>query len=424
MRRARPVNLQSGGRRTREACARTVETLLDKRGPRGALPGTSSRPSAWLEAVKLVAFTRVIYLGVAYLAASFLAPTDGSSDIGVLEMWTRWDARHFLEIAEFGYTDPRTDPHATAFFPLWPLMIRGLAATGMSLSLAAMLLATAASVVAVAYLYRLAEEELNRGAGSAGPQEPNGAGRRASLYLLFFPTAVFLVAPYSESLFLAGAIPAFYYARRKRWIMSGMFAAVAMGARAAGVFLLFGLLLEFVRQRDFSGASLRRVLMAAVIALLPLVAFGGYLWQVKGDPLYFFTDQRLGWGREFSGPLDALRTTWDATRVDAGEGAFTNFVIGWRVEIAAVALGILAVLWAMLKREWGYAGYMGVLLAFLVTSTFYLSVPRMLLSMFPIVLFVAEWTGRETRRHETVLLVFAAIAMLGVVAFTRQAWFY
>ena len=145
---------------------------------------------------------------------------------------------------------------------------------------------------------------------------------------------------------------------------------------------------------------------------------------MKGDPLYFFTDQRLGWGREFSGPLEALRTTWGATRVDAGEGAFTNFVIGWRVEIAAVALGILVVLWAIIKREWGYAGFMGLLLAFLVTSTIYLSVPRTLLSMFPIVLFLAEWTGRDTRRHETVLLVFAAIAMLGVVAFTRQAWFY
>jgi Mannosyltransferase (PIG-V) len=378
----------------------------------------------WLEALKLVAFTRVVFLGVAYLAASFLASTDGSSATGFLEMWTRWDARHFLEVAEFGYTDARTDPHATAFFPLWPLLIRGLSATGITPALAAMLLAAAASVVAVAYLYRLAEEELGRGAGSAGQQQANGAGRRASLYLLFFPTAVFLVAPYSESLFLAGAIPAFYYARRKHWIMAGMFAAVAMGARAAGVFLLFGLLVEFLRQRDFSGTSLRRAMMAAVIALLPLAAFAGYLWQVKGDPLYFFTDQRLGWGREFSGPLEALRTTWDATRVDAGEGAFTNFVIGWRVEIAAVAFGILAVLWAIIKREWGYAGFMGLLLAFLVTSTIYLSVPRTLLSMFPIVLFVAEWTGRDTRRHETVLLVFAAIAMLGVVAFTRQAWFY
>ncbi|HZK52083.1 MAG TPA: mannosyltransferase family protein, partial [Actinomycetota bacterium] len=197
---------------------------------------------AWSEALKLVAFTRAIFLGVAYLAASFLAATDGSSDVGVLDMWTRWDARHFLEIAEFGYTDPRTDPHATAFFPLWPLLIRAFSATGLSPALAAMLMSAAASVVAVAYLYRLAEEEpQNGGAGSAGPQN-GGAGRRASLYLLFFPSAVFLVAPYSESLFLAGAIPAFYYARRGRWLVSGALAAVAMGARAAGAFLLVGLL--------------------------------------------------------------------------------------------------------------------------------------------------------------------------------------
>jgi Mannosyltransferase (PIG-V) len=275
------------------------------------------------------------------------------------------------------------------------------------------MLAAAASVIAVAYLYRLADEEL-------GPD----AGRRASLYLVFFPTAVFLVAPYSESLFLAGAIPAFYYARRGRWLASGMCGAVAMGARAAGVFLLGGLVLEFVRQRDFSGATFRRVLAAVAVALLPLVGFAAYLWQVKGDPFYFFTDQRLGWGREFSGPLEALRATWEGTRVDAGEGVLTNFVIGWRVEIVSVALGFVAVIWALIKREWGYAGYMGGLLVFLVTSSIYLSVPRMLLSMFPIVLFLAGWSGRDSRRHETVLLVFAAIAMLGVVAFTRQAWFY
>ncbi|MGH2774626.1 MAG: mannosyltransferase family protein [Actinomycetota bacterium] len=376
--------------------------------------GAPSGPNAWFEALKLVAFTRAIYLGVAYLAASFLASTDGSSDIGVLDMWTRWDARHFLEVAEFGYTDPRTDPHATAFFPLWPLLVRALSATGLSPALAAMLLSAVASVVAVAFLYRLAEEELGG----------HDAGRRASLYLLFFPTAVFLVAPYSESLFLAGAIPAFYYARRGRWLVSGTFAAIAMGTRAAGAFLLVGLLLEFVRRRDFSGTTLRRALAAEVVALLPLAAFGAYLWQVKGDPLYFFTDQRLGWGRVLSGPLEALRATWDVTRVDAGEGALTNFVIGWRVEIAAMILGTLAVVWALIKREWGYAGFMGVFLASLATSSIYLSVPRMLLSMFPIVLFLAGWTGRDSRRHETVLLVFAAIAMLGVVALTRQAWFY
>ncbi|MGH2698958.1 MAG: mannosyltransferase family protein [Actinomycetota bacterium] len=360
-----------------------------------------------------MAFTRVVYLTIAYLAVSFLSSSEGSSDVGVLEMWTRWDARHFLEVAEYGYTDPRTDPHATAFFPLFPLLIRVLSAVGISPALSGMLISAAASVVAVAYLYRLAEEELGL-----------DAGRRAALYLLFFPTALFLVAPYSEALFLAGAIPAFYYARSHRWLPAGAWAAIATGARAAGAFLLIGLMLEFLRRREPKRTALLRAGFATVMAVLPLVAYAAYLWRAKGDPLYFLTDQRLGWAREFSSPLEALRTTWDATRVGAGEGALTNFVVGWRVEILAVGLGLAFVTWALLKREWGYAGFMGSFLFVLMTSSVYLSVPRMLLSMFPIVLFLAEWAGRDARRHETVLLVLAPFAVLGVVAFTRQAWFY
>jgi hypothetical protein len=370
-------------------------------------------PGAWLEALKLVAFTRVLFLVVAYLATSFLASTEGSSEVGVIEMWTRWDARHFLEVAEYGYTDPRSDPHATAFFPLFPLLIRLLTATGMTAGLAGMLISAGASVVAVTYLYRLAENELGA-----------DAGRRASLYLLFFPTAVFLVAPYSEALFLAGAIPAFYYARQRRWLAAGAFAALAMGARMAGAFLLAGLALEWWRQKELNRSAVLRGFLAACLALAPLVAYSAYLWQVNDDPLYFLTDQRLGWGRDFSSPIEALQTTWNGSSVDAGEGALTNFVIGWRVEIVAVAVGLLFVGVALFKKEWGYAGFMGTFLLALVTSSVYLSVPRMLLSMFPIVLFLAEWTRRNQRLHESVLLAFSTIAVLGVVAFTRGAWFY
>jgi hypothetical protein len=373
----------------------------------------ADRRSPWVEALKLVAFSRIIYFAVAYLAISFLASTEGSSSVGVLDMWTRWDATHFLQVAEFGYTDLRSDPHATAFFPLVPLLVRALTWIGIEPALAGLMIAAVGSVVAVAYLYRLAQEELG-----------SDAGRRAALYLLFFPTAVFLVAAYSEALFLAGAIPAFYYARRERWLAAGAFAAVAMGARAAGGFLLVGLLFEFLRRRDFSRASVLSALGAGAIALLPLVAFGVYLAQIKGDPLYFFTDQRLGWGRELSSPVEALSNTWNATRSAASEGSLTNFIIGWRVEIVAAVMGLSAVGWALIKREWGYAAFMGTLLAALMTSTIYLSIPRMLLTMFPIVLFMAGWTRGDRRRHELVLLTFASIAMLGTVVFVSQSWFF
>lgn len=385
----------------------------DTRPERVEAAGGGHAPSAWRQALWLVGLTHLVYFVVAYSATSFLASSSGSSDVGFLEMWTRWDARHFVQVAQYGYTDPRSDPHATAFFPLFPLLVRGLSFTGIPPALAGMLISAAGTVIATAYLFKLAEEDI-------GP----GAGRRAALYLLLFPTAVFLVAPYSEAIFLAGAVSAFYYARRERWHLVALPAAVAMGARAAGIFLLFGLLCEFLRQRDFGARRARPVLLALAGGALPLVAYGAYLARIHGDPLYFFTDQRLGWQRQLTNPIESFITTLHATQVPSGTGTLTNFVIAWRVEIVAAAVGVAFVMWALVKREWGYAAFMGSFMTALMTSSIYFSIPRMLLSFFPIMLFLAGATVRRPERHDLLLVASASLAMLGAVAYTRFAWFF
>jgi len=385
---------------------RAPDEVVPKGGRRARGPGSA----AWSEALLIVVFVRLLLLFVAVGAAWMLAPGTGPLGEDVFDIWVRWDARHFLEVAEFGYTDPRTDPHATAFFPLYPLLINALGMTGLPLAAAAMLISTAATVVACAYLHALAEEELG-----------SGAGRRATLYLVLFPTAVFLIAPYSEALFLAGAVPAFYYARRGLWLLSIVPAAVAVGARAAGLFLLFGLVLEVVRRGDFRRTTLTRAGIALGAAGVPVLAYAGYLWAVKGNPLYFLIDQREGWHRDFVGPVPSLINTWNLT---SSEGSLTNWIFTWRLEIIAAAVGLGLVVWALAKREWGYAGFMGSMMAALVTSTWYFSIPRMLLTMFPAVLLLAAYTGRRDVRHEMAVALMAPVAALGVVVFTRGAWFY
>jgi hypothetical protein len=374
-------------------------------------PGRDS--SAWREALWLVAATHLVYFVAAYLAASFLASSSGSSSVGFFDMWTRWDARHFIQVAEYGYTDPRTDPHATAFFPLFPLLLRGLSFLGVAPALGGMMLNAAGAVVASAYLFKLAEDDVGV-----------GAGRRAVLYFLLFPTGVFLVAPYSEGIFVAGAVAAFYYARQERWHLVALPAAIAMGARAAGIFLLVGLLCELLRQRDLGARRLWTALSALAAGALPLVAYGAYLARVHGDPLYFLTDQRRGWQRDLTSPIESFVTTLQATRAPAGAGALTNFVMAWRVEIVAAAVGVGFTIWAVVKREWGYAAFMGFFMAALMTSSVYLSIPRMLLSLFPIVLFLAGATLRHPLRHELLLVAFTSLALLGTVVYTRYAWFF
>jgi Gpi18-like mannosyltransferase len=223
---------------------------------------TARRRPRWIEIVSIVLGVRIGFFVIAS-AANWLTTSQSGSPEPFLELWNNWDVRHFVEIATYGYTDPRTDPNAAAFFPAFPLMMRAIAWTGLSTVIAGMLISTIATMVAAGYLYRLAEDE----AGA-------GAGRKAVLYLVMFPTAVFLIVPYSEALFLAGAIPAFYYARRDRWAAASLAAALAVATRAAGIFLVFGLAVEFARRNRPVRRHLRAGAAAALVALGPLIAYG------------------------------------------------------------------------------------------------------------------------------------------------------
>lgn len=364
----------------------------------------------WRDAGRIWLTTRLAFFGVAYAASWFLATGQGALSGGSLDIWNRWDASHFFLIADRGYTGPGSDVNGTAFFPLFPLLIRALRSVGMSDVVAGLVISACASLVAFIFLHVLAEADSGA-----------GAGRRAVTYLAVFPTAVFLLAPYSEALFLAGAIPAFVLARRGRWLLAGVPAAVAVGARAAGMFLLVGLVAEFARQRDFTPARVRSALGGLALAFLPLVAYGAYLYSAKGSPLYFFTDQRLGWGRQLTDPITSFLNTWNTwQRADYP----TNWIFAWRMEIVAAAVGVALTLWAVRKKEWGYAAYMGVTMLALVTSTWYFSIPRMLLSLFPGALFVAEATRGRPEWHDAAIMFMAPLAALGVVVFTHGAWFY
>lgn len=361
-------------------------------------------------AAGIVLVTRVVLLVVAYAAAWFLADTPGPPAADAASLWVHWDANIFLRIADFGYTDPAGDSHATAFFPLLPLLLAGLGALGVAPVIAGLLISLAASIVAATYLLRVVDED-----------EGRGVGRRAVLYLCLFPTAVFLVAPYSEALFLAGAIPAFYWARRGRWGRAALPAAIAMGARLAGIFLLLGLVGELLRAGDFRPRRMLAAAAALAGGAAPLVAFCAYLWAATGDPFHFVVDQKLGWGRELVGPVASFLNTVGAT---SGSRYPANWVFAWRLEVVAALLGIACTVWAAKRREWGYALYMGSLLGVLMVSTWYFSIPRMLLSLFPIPILLASAARRHEARHEVILVASGAAAVLGTIMFTQGAWFF
>jgi hypothetical protein len=136
-----------------------------------------------------------------------------------LGRWERWDAQLFVTIAQYGYDgDPASpDDGLPAFFPGLPLALRLVHLVVPDWAAAGLLISLVSGAVAMVALARLAEHEGAR-------------GWMAVLGLVLFPMAVFLAAGYSESLFLAFAIPAWLAARVGRGPVAALLAAGVPGA--------------------------------------------------------------------------------------------------------------------------------------------------------------------------------------------------
>jgi hypothetical protein len=132
----------------------------------------------------------------------------------------RWDSNWYVDIAHRGYTHADVEP---AFFPLYPVAMRGLGALMGSVVVAGVAISLAACIVALTLLWRLTALELGEGAAT-----------RAVVLLALFPTALFFSAVYTEALFLALELGAFYAARRGRWALAGVLGGLGAATRNTG----------------------------------------------------------------------------------------------------------------------------------------------------------------------------------------------
>jgi hypothetical protein len=277
-----------------------------------------------------------------------------------------------------------------------------------------------------ALLHRLAEQRL----GSDG-------ARRAVLYLAVFPTALFLQAVYSESLFLVLALGAFLLAERGRWLGAGVTTGLAVLTRVSGVALLPALAIMAWRRPP---AERRRAFASLCVAPLVFAAYPLYLGLERGDAFAFARSQGF-WNRHLSaaGPLggiwDGSRAAWAGVR-QLVSGSHTHYY--WApvrdadpMRVAAVNLEAFAFLvllvaltviaWRRFGAPYGLFAAVSLAIPLSVPSERWplLSLPRFGIVLFPCFLALATLGGRP--RVHTAILVVSSI-MLGVAVTQWALW--
>ena len=305
--------------------------------------------------------------------------------------WHRWDSGWYVWIIRHGYGFIRPGSgncqSSIAFFPLFPMLSRGLSRLGVPILLADVLIANVATVFALWGLWGLARRFVP---GEDGP-------RRALIALLVFPTSIFLSAAYTESLLLAFGTWAVLFFERRRALPCALCAGAAAIARANGILLVASLCVA---------AALRRQWM--VLGLVTICAgatLGGFCYYQRvrfGDPLAFL-HARECWGVVTSHPAEALRSYVDgAVGGHQFEPWLDVLTAAWLVVASVPIFARLGVVYGLFT--------LGTVMATVQSGQLW-GMARIGMCAFPVYILLAQWTRRP---RVALVLAFTGLSLLSM----------
>jgi hypothetical protein len=302
--------------------------------------------------------------------------------------------------------------------------------------------------------------------------------RLAVLLTAFAPMAFYFSAVYSESLYFALSVGLFLCARRGRWGTAAMLGALASATRSTGVVLVLPLLMFYLYgpredrepERETTRRSgalvagqsladrarwmlagftdalrpryrLRRDALWLALVPLGLVLYMGHLALAGGDPLAPFHAEAV-WKRQFAGPYGGI---WDGAKAAfAGLRQLLSFQRGHNYYPVAggspfidashnvllfafllVAIPMLVGVLRLLPLAYGayVLAALALPLSYPVAPQPLMSLPRFLLVLFPLNMWLAVTLVSRPRVLARAVLVISGLAMAFFVGeFSTWHW--
>lgn len=358
-----------------------------------------------------------MFFEVVALVAVAVAGPARNREPGFFGLLHHWDSGWFDVIMRDGYFGPNpvdaAHPGArAAFFPGYPLTARAIGwltgggeLTTTSGRFALWLVPLLASFVAAMFLYRTVE-----------PRFGTAVARWSTAILLFGPYAVFLSASYSESLYLAFAIGAWWALTRNHPVLAGVLAAGASWSRINGAFLAVALVVLYLQQQRAAGARVQvRALAGLLLSFAGVAAYLGWLWARTGQATFWLKAQSEGFAHQAVWPWISLL---HALKLPITDGRFA-YRVQHSAELVTAALLVVAIVVFVRAREWAATVYVTLSIVSLVTNISYQSLARNGITLFPVLVLAAVVVVRS--RHRTAVHVGLGIA--GVLTVVNAALF-
>lgn len=336
-----------------------------------------------------------------------------------LAPWYRWDTVHYLDIASQGYFKE----FLSVWPPLYPGLIRLLSATGMSSLLSAIFISNICALLVMILLFRISEEILP------------GSGENVVLCLVIYPLAFFLVAAYTESVYLIFSLVSLWMAHKGRFVWAGILALLATLTRLQGVILVLPILFEGYRQtyclpnrRERIGVLAKTVCFAS----LPFLA-------VFGHALFVHFILNYAW------PWESLAKYWGQHTGFPWEGLIGNFttVLGLRkittpivplaqvIDLVMIIFAIISLILIWMKKtpiplSYQLYAWMGLVVILVKVDDLgiLVSASRYVLSLFPVFMFTGFLLGKIPGRFIRSGLIVIGLALQGILLIFFAHWIW
>lgn len=304
----------------------------------------------------------------------------------IMHTLSSWDGNWYLEIIRHGY--PRfVRPNVTyevkdaraAFFPLYPLLVRGLHAIAPGGEVfTALAVNFVLGATAVLFVGLLARELYG-----------NDVAERSMILTAMFPGAFVLSFAYTEALLITLAAACLWCLVRRQWVLAGVLAALATATRPNGVAVVAACgvasFIAIKERRDWTS------LVAPLLSPVGVIGFQLFVDHQANERGVWFRVQHEAWREGTSFGMTALRRTYEAFIHPLSSP--TNLVTGASV----IALVALAWCWWKFRLPATLTAYSIVVVALMLLPETVTARPRFLYTAFPLLIPAAEWFGRHKK---------------------------
>lgn len=320
-----------------------------------------------------------------------------------------FDGAYYLLIAQNGYTIN------AGFFPLFPLSIALLSPTignilpsELSYYFSAITLVTIFFFLSLIFMYKLILLDFKKNIAFL-----------SIVFLLVFPTSFFFASIYSESLFLLLSLMSFYFARKKRWFISCVFAGLLSITRIVGIAILPAILYEYVKYEKSKFKIKILSFFLIPLGLLGYMVFNLLKW---GNPFYFIVAQgKFQNNRTVDSVILLPQTIFRYIKILL---TLNPNIYEWWIALIEISVFIFAVIFLYVswkKRiRFSYILFGILTLTFPVSSGTLSGIPRYVLPVFPI--FIAL-SLIENRLIKIFYFVFSIILLSVFFALFSRGYF-